>query len=113
MPNTELKEKYKEADIFILPSTIEGFGMVFLEAMNYGLPVIGSNVGGIPEIIDDGKNGFLVDPENPKEIAEKIRIIFEDEALRNKISENAYKRVGDFPLSKMVDETIKVYKNLT
>ncbi|MFH1210772.1 MAG: glycosyltransferase family 4 protein [archaeon] len=113
VPNTELKEKYKEADIFILPSTIEGFGMVFLEAMNYGLPVIGSNVGGIPEIIDDGKNGFLVDPENPKEIAEKIRIIFEDEALRNKISENAYKRVGDFPLSKMVDETIKVYKNLT
>lgn len=53
---------YATADIFALPSTGEGFGLVFLEAMAFGKPVIGTSVGGIPDVIDDGQEGLLIEP---------------------------------------------------
>ncbi|MFH1332568.1 MAG: glycosyltransferase family 4 protein [archaeon] len=72
----QLKEYYKKADIFAMPSTIESFGIALLEAMNYGLPLIGTNAGGIPEIIEEGKNGFLIEPKKPKALAEKNKNAF-------------------------------------
>lgn len=56
---------YAAADIFALPSTGEGFGLVFLEAMAFGRPVIGTNVGGIPDVIEDGREGLLIEPSLP------------------------------------------------
>jgi len=105
----QLREYYKKADIFAMPSTIESFGIALLEAMNYGLPLIGSNAGGIPEVIEDGKNGFLIEPKKPKILAEKIRTLFTDGKLRKEMGENSYKTVKKFDIKKTVEETLKKY----
>jgi phosphatidylinositol alpha-1,6-mannosyltransferase len=79
VPAEELAFLYNACEIFIMPSReisdgghIEGFGIVYLEANACGKPVIGGRSGGVPEAIQDGETGFLVDPENPKEIANRI-----------------------------------------
>jgi N-acetyl-alpha-D-glucosaminyl L-malate synthase BshA len=94
----ELTPYYQNADVFVLPSiiiagTTEGLGVVLLEAMASGCPVIGSNVGGIPDIITDGENGFLVPEQRPDILAEKIVQIFTDTELQNKFRNNGLIRV--------------------
>ena len=64
-----------EASVLVLPSMSEGLGRVIIEAMATGTPVIGSRVGGIPELIEDGVRGFLVPPGNENVLAEKLRCI--------------------------------------
>lgn len=67
-----LREFYTNSSIFVLVSRLEGYGMVYAEAMHYGLPIVGSQKGAVPELVKDGENGFLCDPENPDEIAQAI-----------------------------------------
>ena len=84
---------YRAADVFVLPSIIdnegntEGLGVVLLEALACGIPCVASRVGGITDIVQDGKNGFLVEPENPGALAHKITALIEDDRLRQKMSE--------------------------
>lgn len=97
-------------DIFVLPSLWEGFGIVLLEAMALGKPVVGTEVGGIPEIIDNGLNGFLVEPRNPQQLAEKILKLLRNETLRNQMGQNGMQKVRDrFSIQRTVRETEKVY----
>jgi len=96
----KLAEAYKNADIFVLPTLLEGFGMVLVEAMSHGLPIVASNVGGIPEIIDDGDNGLLVPAASPGELAKAIKKLIEDKDLRIRLGENAFKKYGQMPLWK-------------
>lgn len=70
-----LVKQYERADIFSLPSLNESFGMVILEAMSAGLPIVATNVGGIPTLVDEGKNGFLVEPRSAAALAEKIEYL--------------------------------------
>jgi glycosyltransferase involved in cell wall biosynthesis len=71
------------SDIFVLPSQDrEGLGVALIEAMAVGLPVIGTNLGGIPEVIEDGENGFLVSPRNPEQLAEALKKLVNDQTLR-------------------------------
>ncbi len=79
MPNV-----YRGSDIFVLPSQNETFGQVFIEAMSCGVPVIGTKVGGIPEIISDNYNGFLVPPDDESILAQKIERLLNDSLLREK-----------------------------
>ena len=81
-PYKKMPELYNVCDIFVLPSVVEPFGMVLIEAMACGKPVIGSKVGGISDIIENGKNGFLIEPRNSYQLAEKIKILLSDEELR-------------------------------
>ena len=67
-----LHELYQSCDLFVAPSLYESFGLIYIEAMNYAKPVIGCRAGGIPEVIDDGVTGLLVDPEAPKALAEAM-----------------------------------------
>ena len=73
IPNERIPEYLAGADCFVLPSLKEGFGIVVLEAMAAGVPVVASKVGGIMDIIEDGKTGLLVEPGNSEDIAKAIR----------------------------------------
>ncbi|CAM3556586.1 glycosyltransferase family 4 protein [Marinicrinis lubricantis] len=93
----ELNAAYQSADIFIMPSReikekgdVEGFGIVFLEANYYKVPVIGGNSGGIPDAIVKDKTGFLIDPLNEEEIAQKILTLLQDEKLAYQMGESGY-----------------------
>lgn len=99
-------------DIFVLPSLWEGFGLVLLEAMSVGRPIVATNVGPIPEIIQDGQNGFLVPPKDLKILAEKIIILLKDKNLREKMGNAGRERLKEFSIEKMVRETEDVYDNL-
>lgn len=72
----------KQADIFVLPSISEGFGIVILEAMASGLPIIATRVGGIPDVVEDGVNGYLVDARNTDEIAKNIIKLIQNDVVR-------------------------------
>lgn len=88
-----LPQVYSESDIFVLPSLhAESFGLVLLEAMASGLPVVATSVGGIPEVLEDGKEGFLVKPDE-KNIAEALIKLLEDKDLREKMGKNGRKKV--------------------
>lgn len=106
---------YHSADVFVLPSIqkfgmTEALGVVLLEAMASGCPVIGSNVGGIPDIITDGENGFLVPEQNPNALAEKISRIFSDTELREKFRKNGYSRIREsFTWDKVTEDFLSVY----
>ena len=76
-----LPSYYNLCDVFALPSEKEGFGIVFLEAMYYSKPCIGANRGGIPEVIEDGKSGFLIDPKNINSLSESMIKLLKDHDL--------------------------------
>jgi len=90
---------YYEASVFVLPSqqqngmVMEGLGVVLLEAMAAGCPVIGSNVGGIPDIIIDGENGFLVPERDPEALAEKIVSLLSDQELSERFRQEGFRTV--------------------
>jgi glycogen synthase len=68
----QLNQLYQSCDLFVAPSLYESFGLIYLEAMNYGKPVIGCQAGGIPEVVDNGVTGVLIEPEAPQALAEAI-----------------------------------------
>lgn len=78
----ELATCYAHADVFALPSTGEGFGLVFLEAMAFGKPVVGVSAGGVTDLIEDGKNGFLAPPQDLALLAQALEKLFRDSSLR-------------------------------
>lgn len=88
-----MTEEYKRADIFILPSYIEGLPMVILEAMGNGLPIISTRVGGIPEIVIEGYNGFLLTPGDITGLSQKIAVLIDQKALREEMGQNSYQHV--------------------
>ena len=92
-------------DIFVLPSVKEGFPWALIEAMTAKLPVITTNVGAVPEIIEDGKNGFIVDKEKSEQIVEKIDLLINDDRLRLEFGIQAHQTIlFKFSLDKMVSQ---------
>lgn len=101
---------YKNAKCFVLPSLYEGFGLPVLEAMQEGCPVIVSNVSSLPEA--GGAACLYVDPEDPDDIADKIRKLLTDDNLRNELIAKGKKQVKKFSWEKTARETLKILREV-
>jgi glycosyltransferase involved in cell wall biosynthesis len=86
LQRSEVAQRYREADVFTLPSAAEAFGNVFAEALASGLPIVGSQIGGIPDLVEHGANGLLVEPGDIKALAGAIRYLGEDPQLRQEMA---------------------------
>jgi glycosyltransferase involved in cell wall biosynthesis len=95
-----------------MSSVKEGFPYFLLEAMASGLPIVATNVGGIPEIVNDGKTGFLVPPKNPEALAEKIKLLAKNQDLRQQMGQEGLARVKNkFSQNEMIRKTFTLYQN--
>jgi len=89
LDSKEISKIYNRADVLVLPSYAEGFPNVISEALNYRLPIISTNVGGISESVKDKYNGILIEPKNSFQLYKSIRRLGEDRELREKFSKNS------------------------
>ncbi|MBM6845219.1 glycosyltransferase family 4 protein [Phocaeicola plebeius] len=114
IPREELMKRYAEADVICFPSWWENMPMVCIEAMLCGGIVIGSNSGGMSEIISNEENGFLIPPHQPKILAKTIqKAINLSEQRRQEISQNAQKRIrDDFSMDTILQQTISYYQQV-
>lgn len=100
---------YAAADIFVCPSIYEAFGFTFVEAAYYGLPIVATNVEGIPEVVLDNEMGYLVQPKSPEQLAFAILNIANNQKTYQLFSQNAHRSVvSRFPIENM----IAAYKNV-
>ncbi len=112
IPNENIPEYMVASDIFVLPSLSEGFPVTVLEAMASGLPIVTTDVRGLSEIVKEGENGFLVKPENPGEIAEKVLLILEDTELRERISLSNKEKSKKYSWESVVARLEDVYHSI-
>jgi glycosyltransferase involved in cell wall biosynthesis len=98
-------------DVLILPSNIEGIGGILLDAMQFGLPVVASRVGGLPEIVRDGDNGLLVDPASPDQLVAAIARLHDSPELRAAMGERGREFVSDFTPAKMAERYLRLYES--
>jgi glycosyltransferase involved in cell wall biosynthesis len=102
------------SDVVALSSETESAPLTLLEGMSTGLPVVASRVGGVPEIVDHGVNGFLVEPKNPEDMAERLLELIFDSDLRARMGAAARQKVLDkYAADKIVGQYLEVYERLT
>jgi glycosyltransferase involved in cell wall biosynthesis len=100
----------KGFDLFAMSSVTEGLGTSLLDAMACGRPIVATEAGGIPEIVEDGVNGLLVPPRDARALARAIVDALKDEPLRRRMGAAGLARVHEhFTVERMVDETVSVY----
>jgi glycosyltransferase involved in cell wall biosynthesis len=87
-----LIEKLKQAHVLVVPSSYEGFGIVYLEGMCFGLPAIGTKTGAAKETIEDGQTGYLIEPDDSVSLAARLKSLAEDRELLTRLSINARRR---------------------
>ena len=98
---------YNAAELFVIPSFYEGFGLIGLESMACGTPVISSNITSLPEILGDAAIYF--NPNNPEEMAEKMKLVLTDKKLYNEMREKGSKQIKKYSWEKMGEETMEIY----
>ncbi|AEG18294.1 glycosyltransferase family 4 protein [Methanobacterium paludis] len=105
---------FKASNVFCLPSTTmaESFGIVNLEAMASGIPIVSSKLGGIPDIVKDGENGLLVKPGDVEGLADALIYLLKNEDVRGKMGDDGLKKVKRYSWEKIAEETEKIYKKL-
>jgi D-inositol-3-phosphate glycosyltransferase len=108
-----LRHYYSAADVFVTTPWYEPFGITPLEAMACGTPVVGSNVGGIKHTVVDGETGFLVPPNEPALLADRLAMLLKDSNLRDRLSRNAVDRVNRvFTWKRIAGELGQIYRGL-
>jgi glycosyltransferase involved in cell wall biosynthesis len=106
----ELPAFYNAADAFVIPSFYEGFGLIGLEAMSCGTPVISSDRTSLPEILGDAAVYF--DPDKPEEMAEKIHLVMSDKKLYNGLREKGFEQAKRYSWDRMGEETMNIYEKI-
>ena len=115
MNSERIKVYYASTKVVVVPSIAgDPLPRVPLEAMAMRKPVVATNVGGIPEIVENGKTGFLVSPKNPKEIADKVNILLSDKRMREKMGFHGFKKVmSEYSPSAVSEKYLAVYNLIT
>jgi glycosyltransferase involved in cell wall biosynthesis len=109
-PDSKLPKLYQAADVFAFSTFYENLPFAVLEALSSGLPVVTTNVGGIPEMIESGKNGFLVQPFNARELSDKILYLLEHSKAASEMAFQARKTILErFDWRLIVQKVLKVY----
>ncbi len=104
-----LSDYYAAMDLFIFPSRSEALGSAALEAMSFGLPVLASAVGGLPEIVTPGVNGYLVDPGDSARLASRVAQLAEDQILRDRLGRNALATAAGFSPEIIAEQYYELY----
>jgi glycosyltransferase involved in cell wall biosynthesis len=99
-------------DIFVFPSLMEGLGSILLDAMCFGLPIVASGVDGIPDIIEDGANGLLVEPDNPEQLGAALERLLGDKALQEKMREENLAKSGRYSAEAMAASYDALYRGM-
>ena len=108
-----LNRLYQICDIFVAPSRYESFGLIYVEAMSYGKPVIGCNTGGIPEVVEDRITGLLAQANNSEDLVEKILELAKDSKLRFQMGKQGRQRVERlFSREQMTKQTLENYREI-
>lgn len=106
----ERNEIFKESKLFILPSYFEALPMSLLEAMSYGVPVIVTNVGSIPEVVSNSENGIIVEPGDPDGLGKAMISLLSDNKRLQSISENNYQKIqSSFSIDASVEVLLSLY----
>lgn len=108
----DIAEILSITDISVLTSFKEGFSNTIVESLASGVPVVASDVGGNAEAVEDGKNGFIIEPNTPELTAEKLSYLIEDKKLRNAMSEAALISSKEFSIDLMIEKTKEIYRRL-
>lgn len=106
----DLPSLYKHAEVFVLPSLYEGFGLPVLEAMKNGCPVITSNISSLPEA--GGDAAVYVDPQSVEDIAEKIDMVLKDEKMRDTMRKKGLEHIKKFSWEKTARETLEILEEV-
>ena len=113
LPAADLEREYARCDLFVAPSRYESFGLIYLEAMRCGKPCIGSDAGGIPEVIRDGIDGLLIPPGDRGALAEKIRYLLRHPDERRRLGAAARRRHLDcFTVEQIAAKALAAYRVL-
>lgn len=110
-----LPKVYAACDVFVLPSVsrLEAFGIVALEAMATGKPVVVADIPGVREVIEDGREGILADPMNPQDLARKIERLLADPDLRAEMGRRGREKVlAMFTTETVTDQVLRVYQDV-
>jgi glycosyltransferase involved in cell wall biosynthesis len=110
VPEDRVIDEYRRHDVLVFPSTYEGFGLVVLEAMSQGLPVVATPVGCVPDLIRDGVNGVIVPPRDANALANAIRRVMDAPAERLGIGANAAATVASMTWRRTAERTLEVYR---
>lgn len=112
LSNTQMPDVYRAADVSVLPSFMEATSITGLESMATGLPLVGTRVGGIPDLIQEGETGFLVEPGNPIELAATIEELIQSPGLRKFMGTRARKiAVQFFSWDRIATRTVEFYES--
>jgi glycosyltransferase involved in cell wall biosynthesis len=107
----DVEKSLVKADLYIQPSLSESFGLAIIQAMNIGLPVVATNTGGIPEVVTEGKSGYLVPPQDPAKLAGAILSLLRQPAKAKEMGQMAKKEVKlKFNLDDMIKELEQTYE---
>src|SRR3989338_5463172 len=106
----ELPDIYRSADIFILPSVMEGMASVVLQAMACGLPIIASKVEGFQEVLEDNVNGLSAEYNNPQEFADAIEKLLKSKELREAMARNSAKKAQEFSWETIAKKYLELYE---
>ncbi len=109
----ELPDYYRKTTLYVTPTRYEGFGYTLLEAMACGVPVVATSVGAIPEVVDNGLTGLLVDAEDPKALANAILSLLSEESKRKEMGEQSRRKVlNTYTIEKIGKQTLDFYEKV-